>query len=56
MTSVKALMISLKRTGNRHTIERIIKSSPAMPDKRDVSEYCEGKMASIFFSEYHLQG
>jgi hypothetical protein len=42
-------MISLKSTGNRHAIKRIIKPSPAMPNRRDVNKDHEGKMAWNFF-------
>ena len=42
-------MISLKRTGKRHAIKRIIKPSPDMSNKRDVNEDRERKMACNFF-------
>jgi hypothetical protein len=41
-------MIPLKRAGNRHVRKRTKKTSPAMPNKRYVNEYHEGKMACKF--------
>ena len=49
LTSVKALMIHLKRTGNRHAIKRIIKPNLTTPNKRDVNKDHEGKMACAYF-------
>ena len=42
-------MIPLNRTGNRHSIKRIIKPSPAIPYKRDVNKDHKGEMAWNIF-------
>lgn len=41
-------MIPLKRTDNRHATKRIIKPSPGKPNKRDINENHEEKMACNF--------
>lgn len=49
MTSVKAPMILLERIGNRHAIKNIRKPGSAMPNKRDVNNDHEWKMACNSF-------